>query len=215
MLRAMTPDRTDVTHLVAAGYDALGARYRDWAGSVADDPRSRWLDRLTTDLPDGAPVLDLGCGSGVPTARDLGRRFAVTGVDASAVQIDAARTEVPTGAFHLADMTTVDFAPESFDAVVALYSMIHVRLADLPSLVARIHGWLRPGGRFLATWGMTPGEGVEDDWLGVPMYFSGLTSDGNIALLRAGGFAVIDQAVETTPEPEGDVAFHWILARRS
>lgn len=204
----------DAARLVAEGYDALGARYREWAGSIADDPRDRWLTRLTADLPAGASILDLGCGSGVPTARDLARRFTVTGIDVSAVQIAAARASVPAAEFLVGDMTQADFEPGTFDAVAALYSMIHVRLTDLPGLLGGVHRWLRPGGSFLATFGTTDGEVVEEDWLGVPMYFSGLAPEGNLALLRGAGFNILDEAVELTPEPEGSVAFHWVLARR-
>ena len=31
----------------------------------------------------GAAVLDIGCGTGVPIAKSLAKRFSVTGVDAS------------------------------------------------------------------------------------------------------------------------------------
>jgi cyclopropane fatty-acyl-phospholipid synthase-like methyltransferase len=159
-------------------------------------------------------VLDLGCGNGVPTARDLATRFQVTGVDISARQIEKARTAVPSAGFIVGDMTTVAFPPGSFDAIVALYSMIHVRLAELPDLLARVHDWLRPAGRLLITLGTVDGEGLESDWLGVPMFFAGQTPPANLAMLRAAGFTVEAEAIETTAEPEGNVRFHWIRARR-
>ena len=215
MLRVMTPDVPDEARIVAAGYDALGARYLEWAGSIADDSRDRWLHRLTAGLADGARVLDLGCGPGVPTARDLARRFAVTGVDSSAVQIAAARTAVPSAAFLVADMTAVAFEPGTFDAVVALYSMIHVRLADLPALLTGVRDWLRPGGLLLATFGTVEGEAIEADWLGVPMFFAGHAPAANRSLLAAAGFSIEVDAVIATAEPgHGEVAFHWVLARR-
>jgi hypothetical protein len=92
--------------------------------------------------------------------------------------------------------------------------MIHVRLTELTDLLARVHNWLRPGGRLLVTLGTVESEGVEADWLGVPMFFAGQSPAANLASLRAAGFAVEAEAIEATAEPDGDVRFHWILARR-
>jgi 2-polyprenyl-3-methyl-5-hydroxy-6-metoxy-1,4-benzoquinol methylase len=45
-------------------------------------------------------VLDLGCGAGVPVAREMiARGFKVTGVDISAQQIEQARRNVPEAQF--------------------------------------------------------------------------------------------------------------------
>jgi SAM-dependent methyltransferase len=60
----------------------------------------------------------------------------------------------------------LEFAPGSFDAVVSLYALIHLPLHEQQELLARIAGWLRPGGCFLCTTGNTAWTGTEDDWLG-------------------------------------------------
>jgi len=69
--------------LVARGYDEIAARFLDWAQQVDGDPRLDWLEDLARRLPDGAHVLELGCGAGEPCTRLLSERFRVTGVDAS------------------------------------------------------------------------------------------------------------------------------------
>jgi 2-polyprenyl-3-methyl-5-hydroxy-6-metoxy-1,4-benzoquinol methylase len=74
--------------------------------------RARKLNELAHLLPSRAHVLDIGCGAGVPVARDLiARGFKVTGVDASARQIERARCNVPQAHFIRADMTTIEFLP--------------------------------------------------------------------------------------------------------
>jgi 2-polyprenyl-3-methyl-5-hydroxy-6-metoxy-1,4-benzoquinol methylase len=105
-------------------------------------------------VPAGGAVLDIGCGCGVPLARDLvASGYAVTGVDLSAVQIRRARQLVPTARFLHADATQLRFPSSTFDAVVSLYALIHVPLDEQPPLLDRVGGWLRPGGWFLATTG--------------------------------------------------------------
>ncbi len=134
----------------------------------------RWLQPLFDELPAGSPVLDLGCGSGVPAGALLAAQFSLTGVDVSEVQIERARRTVPTGTFVRADMTEVSFPDRSFAAVVALYSLIHVPRAEQPALLRRIRRWLRPAGRLVAIVGWAAWEGIEPDWLGsgTPMFWS-------------------------------------------
>ncbi len=85
-----------------------------------------WLRPFFDGLPDGANVLDLGCGCGVPDASLLAPRFRVTGIDISDVQIERARRLVPSASFIRVDMTEVTFPRKSFEAVVSLYAIIHV-----------------------------------------------------------------------------------------
>jgi SAM-dependent methyltransferase len=77
--------------LVESGYDALGEAYADWSARVEGDPRDRYLDDVSRRLPAGSRVLDLGCGSGLPSTKLVAERFEVLGVDVSATQIDCAR----------------------------------------------------------------------------------------------------------------------------
>ena len=74
----------DPTQIVARGYDRIAERYAAWTGETWQGDRARIGGLLFERLPPGAAVLDLGCGTGVPVARALAKRFAVTGVDISA-----------------------------------------------------------------------------------------------------------------------------------
>jgi len=163
----------DERDMVRRGYDALSYHYR--ADDAGDGQYAPWLADLHRRLPAAAAVLDLGCGCGVPVARfltDAGHH--VTGVDISDVQIERARHLVPTGTFLRADATRLDLPPASFDAVVCLYALIHMPLADQPRVIREIAGWLRPGGELLATVGSTAWTGTDDNWLGgtAPMWWS-------------------------------------------
>ena len=196
--------------LVASGYDRMADAYLRSKGPLLP-PVEALLLALTAGLPPEAPVLDLGCGAGVPVTRWRAARCAVTGVDLSARQLALARGHVPGATFIQSDMAAIDFPPDSFAAVVATYAIIHLPREEQHALLARIARWLRPGGCFLATWPRDAWEGEEADWCGwgAPMWWSHHGRDTTLALLRAAGFA-IDRAEEIA---DGDETWLWVLAR--
>jgi predicted TPR repeat methyltransferase len=204
----------DPKEIVARGYDAIALRYAEWAGRV-DAPTLEWLRDFDARLPDGANVLELGCGRGVPSTRELARRHRVTGVDISAVQIELARHHVPEAGFVQGDAADLDVAPGSLDAVVALYFFGHVPAHEQRELLHRIAGWLRDGGLLLATFAAgEPGEDVDEDWLGAPMFFASLGGDSYPPLLREAGLDLVREEVVVQHEPgHGDVSFLWVLAQ--
>ena len=209
----MTLDERKQT--VRTGYDALSNRFGEWMARVEGDPWERFLDDVAQRLPADASVLDLGCGNGAKTAR-LAGRFEVTGVDISERQVELARAAVPGATFVQADFVELDFPAETFDAITALYSIVHVPRDEQKPLLARILRWLKPGGLFLASMSHVGGEDRTDEWLGVPMFFSGFDAETNRRLVREAGFEVLfDELVwMQEPEPEGEVAFLWVLARK-
>ncbi len=168
------------------------------------------LERLAAGVLNGAAVLDLGCGAGVPATQRLAECFIVTGVDLSARQIALARQQVPRATFQQADMTLLDFPSGSFAAVVSLYAIIHVPRTEQAALLGRIARWLQPGGRFLATWAVSDWEGSDPDWegWGAPMWWSHYDGDTNLALLQTAGFTV-DWAERITQNGE---TWLWVLA---
>ena len=201
------------TQIVARGYDEIADRFAVWATEIEDDPRARFRGELLARLPESARVLELGCGGGGPDTRALAERFRVTGVDISTEQIARARANVPRAEFLEADMTELELPPASFDAVAAFYSLNHVPRELLPGLLDRLHGWLVPGGLFLAALGSNDTPGWTGEWLGTTMYFSGWPPETNRRLLREAGFTLLLDEVVTIREPEGEAAFHWVLGK--
>jgi len=200
--------------IVARGYDAIALRYAEWAGQV-DSPVMEWVRDLDRRLDVGSDVLELGCGRGVPATRELARRHRVTGVDISAVQIELARHHVPEASFVHADVTELEVAPASFDAVVSLFVFGHVPIEEQAGLVARVRLWLRDDGFFLGTFGAgDAGEQIDADWLGAPMFFASLAGEAYVPLLRDAGLEPLRDEVVVHHEPgHGDVSFRWTLAR--
>jgi ubiquinone/menaquinone biosynthesis C-methylase UbiE len=200
---------------VEAGYDALADRFGEWMARVEGDPWEHFVDELADRLPPGARVLDLGCGNGAKISR-LPDRFDVIGVDISERQLELARGAVPGAAFVQADFTRIEVPANTFDAVTALYSLVHVPRDEQPDLLGRIVRWLKPGGLFLASMSHVGGEDRTDEWLGVDMFFSGFDAETNRRLVCEAGLELLtgDLVWMHEPEPDGDTAFLWVLARK-
>jgi 2-polyprenyl-3-methyl-5-hydroxy-6-metoxy-1,4-benzoquinol methylase len=202
---------------VESGYDRMAEHYL--ATKDHRDPLAlAALEDLASLLPAAAAVLDLGCGAGVPVTGWLADRgFAVTGVDVSARQLELARRNVPDGTFFKADMIEVVFAPETFAAVVAFHSIIHVPRTEHLTLLESIHGWLRPGGALLATMTVADYEGRDEDWegWGAPMVWSHYDRNANVAMLRDAGFEIRYAEPRTGGGTGAETeTWLWVLARK-
>ncbi len=201
--------------IVAAGYDRLADTYLEWGRQVTVDPRERMLAAFMSRLPDGARVLDLGCGAGLPSTRDLATRFRVVGVDISRVQLELARRNVPAAEFIEGDITDVEFADSTFDGIAAFYAISHVPREEHQQVFADVYRWLVPGGIFLATLGASDAPDWTGEWLGQPMFFSSHDADVNRQLLESAGFELLLDEVLETSEPGGDVSFLWVIAQKA
>jgi SAM-dependent methyltransferase len=210
-----TGSRAAKRDLVRRGYDAVSRTYRTDVGesSIASSETTStyrdWVDDLTSRLDPGAQVLDIGCGAGVPADRLLVEAgLQVTGLDISPVQIERARTLVPEATFVCCDIVDFDLEPQSFDAIISLYTLIHVPLDDQRALLPRIFATLRPGGLFLVIVGHERWTGVED-YLGAPMFWDHADADTYLKWLHDDDFEVLWHRYI----PEGDVGHTLVLAR--
>ncbi len=204
----------DPKEIVAQGYDRVGWRYSELAVRAGFDERAQYVDMLVERLPAGAKVLDLGCGAGVPTTRQLARHFDVTGVDISKRQIDRARYNVSYATFMQADMAVLEFPPASFDAITAFYSIIHLPRDDQPKLLQSMATWLRPEGLLVTTMGVESVEaGFEEIWLGAPMYWSSFDGETNKRLVEEAGLQIVSATVKTSESLGGSETFLWVVAQ--
>jgi SAM-dependent methyltransferase len=123
--------------------------------------------RIATEVaavaPDGARVLEVGCGPGRLSTR-LARQHGldVTGLDLDPAMIARARSNADhrwdadqrRPSFLIGDVASLPFPDASFDLVVSTLSMHH--WADPAAGMAEIGRVLRPGGRALV-WDFRPG----------------------------------------------------------
>jgi SAM-dependent methyltransferase len=117
---------------------------------------------VATLVPNGARVLEVGCGPGHLSIRLARRGFNVTGLDLDPAMIARARTNggrAGTGdqrapSFVIGDVASLPFPDEAFDLVVSTLSMHH--WADPSAGLAEIGRVLQPGARALV-WDFRPG----------------------------------------------------------
>ena len=199
--------------VVRRGYDAIGSRYTEW--SAASEVRLRFVGEMLDRVPAESWVLDLGCGAGEPATRLLSERCNVIGVDLSEVQIGMARRAAPAADFVIADITRFALRPASVQGVASFYALGHVPAAEHEPLLRVIADWLRPGGVLVTSAPIGASEGVEEGWLGVPMFFGGIGQDATIKAAKEAGLQI--ELAERVPEDEGDgrtVEFLWLIAHK-
>lgn len=171
-------------------FDALGERYEDLFGQVPEQGEA--LDWLKGRLPSGARVLDVGSGTGRPTAEVLaGAGHAVTGIDVSAAMVEAARSLVPGARFEQADVRT--YVPEAggFDAVCSFFPLLVMDQPEIEAALDRMASWVAPGGYLvLAT---VPGDirGLDIEWMGHPVTVSSLSAEQHLRRLTEAGLEVL------------------------
>jgi ubiquinone/menaquinone biosynthesis C-methylase UbiE len=143
------------TQRQASVFDAIGEQYDDaFPHKSAQIIATQWIvDRLAP----GARVLDIGCGTGVPSAGMLTEcGIDVVGIDISAEMLQLARRNVPSARFVSMDALQLDSSLGDFDAAVAFFSLLMLRRADIRLVLRRVRSILRPGGYFAV--GMVEGD---------------------------------------------------------
>jgi ArsR family transcriptional regulator len=129
-----------------------------WPDSVAGEmerhysPGRTWeaLARGLIGLVDLGDVLDAGAGDGATAQLLAPRARSITCVDISETLIDAARVRLaghPNAKAEVADVTDLPFPAASFDQVLALNVLTHLRAPG--RALAELARVLRPGGRLV------------------------------------------------------------------
>jgi SAM-dependent methyltransferase len=149
-------------------------------------------------LPKNGRILDLGCGPGRDAKVFADQRFHVIGIDFSPTMIAAARACAPQVTFHVMDIESLDFPPNSFDGVWANCSLLHVPKRSIPAVLQNIAAILKSKGIFyLALKLGDAGEVLEKDtrYNGAEKFWSYFEQEELAGLLADAGFIVLEQEI--------------------
>ncbi|MFE7977915.1 class I SAM-dependent DNA methyltransferase [Streptomyces shenzhenensis] len=192
----------------AEAFDAIGDRYDDAfphkEGQVAA------ADWLVESLPPGARVLDLGCGTGLPTARRLADAgFQVVGVDLSHAMVELARANVPEAEFHQLDIA--DLRPGGprdlgrFDAVTAFFALLMLPRAEIPLALESVRRLLAPEGVFALSMVEADVDDFAIPFLGSTVRVSGYLRDELREVVDKAGFDIVGESLYSYAPASADV----------
>ncbi|MDT7839875.1 class I SAM-dependent methyltransferase [Streptomyces justiciae] len=193
-------------------FDALGADYeKAFAHAPAHLAALEWLAER---LPPAARVLDVGSGTGRPTAAALvAAGHSVLGVDVSPVMVELAGRQVPEAEFRHADIRELPLEAGSFDGVCVFFSLLQMSRAEQSALLRRLAGALRPGGHLVLATVAADVEDVEVVFIGRPVRATSFAQEGVVAMVEEAGLTVLARQHPTfTPDhPDAGPEPHLFL----
>ena len=124
------------------GQDAASV---EWRSGMKRATGALYIDALTRMVqPEGANLLEIGCGHGEVLVEARSRGFRVSGIEISASAARAANRGLGTQAVFVGSVETVSLERQHFHAVLAADVLEHVR--DPQRLLMHIYELLVPGG---------------------------------------------------------------------
>lgn len=173
------------------GWEAFAEDYiRTRSRTIGAGTVTAWAELLR---PGGA-VLDLGCGFGEPNARALVEAgFEVFGVEASPSLAAACREHVPGMTVACEAVQDSGFFGRRFDGVLAIGLVFLLEEAEQRSLLRRVAGVLREGGRLLfsAPWQVCSWETIPTGAVS-----RSLGREAYVDLLGDCGLALVEESVD-------------------
>ncbi|MGW2286401.1 class I SAM-dependent DNA methyltransferase [Streptomyces phaeochromogenes] len=192
----------------AEAFDAIGDRYDEaFPHKEGQLSAGEWL---IDSLPAGSRVLDLGCGTGVPTTRQLtDAGFEVVGIDLSRRMVQLAGEYVPGATFHQLDIA--DLRPGGpqdlgrFDAVAAFFSLLMLPRVEIPLALQTVRHLLVPGGLFVLSMVEADVDNYAIPFLGNTIRVSGYVLEDLHKVIEAGGFEIVKEDSYTYAPAVADV----------
>jgi SAM-dependent methyltransferase len=135
-----------------SSYDEIAGMYHSlWADWYLPAVRPALEKLFFSEIPAGARVLDLCCGSGHVTRELVFKGFDVTGIDSSAGLIAHAREELQTVDFKVQDARALQLPPAYFKGVLSTFdSLNHIlTLEGLKKVFSGVLRALHPSGLFV------------------------------------------------------------------
>lgn len=198
---------TDAKDITMQSYDASAQAYATHTGKIDSKTKT---SLFLSHLGPSSHILDVGCGPGHDAEYFVSCGHHVIGIDFSQELITLAKQRVPQATFHVTDMEEISFAEESFDAIWASASLLHIPKKSFAQLLCTFNRIIRPNGIIYISLKKGIGEVLEPDerYDGIQKFWAYYSQEELINYLTNAGFELLETE---TYEKANDYQTHsWI-----
>ena len=207
---------SEETKRQAEAFNTIGKHYETVFGQ--NQTQIEAVQWLINHLPKPSHILDVGCGTGVPTAQMLCEAdHRVLGIDISPGMLEIAAEQIPQADFELMDMADLNLADQTFDAITAFFSLLMLPKSAITNVLHKLVSQLKPQGYFVLS--MVEGD---LDYVEIPFINSKISASAYFEadlthLLSQTGLNVlrikrVDLAASADAPPETQLFFTCQLA---
>jgi SAM-dependent methyltransferase len=160
-MKLTSNDLAQITASTLGHYDERAQQF--WEGTRDHDVRQNieaLLRHIVTDPP--FAILDLGCGPGRDLAVFAALGHVAIGLEGSPRLAGMARAHSACVVWEQ-DFLALDLPSRRFDGVFANAALFHVPSQELPRVLGKLHGTLKPGGVLFSS---NPRGQDEEGWSG-------------------------------------------------
>lgn len=192
---------TDKNKLAVNTYNKIADVYtKEYFDDLSDSP---YIDKFLKMLSSGSKILDVGSGPGQFSKHIKAKGFDVSGIDYSDEMVAIAKKKVPNVTFQKMDMRKLEFKPETFDALLVSYSLIHIPSNQISSTLKGFGRVLKPNGyiEVIAQKGKA-NQVINEPFMPTEkMFFNFFTKDRISKFLQKAGFEIVFQEEKPTQDP--------------
>lgn len=205
----------DKSKLAVNTYNKIAEKYtKEYFEDLSDAP---YIDKFLDLLPSKAKILDIGSGPGQFSKYVNKKGFNVSGVDYSDEMVGIANEKVPSVSFQKMDMRKLKFKPETFDALLVSYSLIHIPSKQIPTTLKGFNKVLKPKGYIE----IIAQKGKANQIIDAPfmptekMFFNFFTRDRISKFLEKAGFEIVFQDEKPTQDSNsvGNIIIYTIARK--
>lgn len=165
--------------------------------NVSLDPIQNLVD-LFVDNINGNIILDAGCGHGRDAEYLSKLGFGVVGIDLSYKLLDIARKKAQKASFYLMDMRKLGFHNNSFDAIWACASFLHIPKKEAKQTLKEFHRVLKNTGMIFISVKRGNGERYvkSQKYKEKERFYAFYSMNKLINLLKSTGLEPIEELIE-------------------
>jgi len=153
---------------------------------------NRFLLKFAGYLQKNTKVLDVGCGAGTDTKFLIDIGLKVTSIDGSDGMLKVARKVVHNHKFYRKDIGKLNFRNNSFDGIVAAFSLQYLKKESVEKMLRKFHNFLGKNGVIYIALQEGSGEKNVQQFTGYgPLFMNFYTFHEIMSLLKSSGFEIL------------------------